>query len=147
MKKLTLFLITLLISVGSYGQIHINREWAVQNGNPLMLQWSNSMTTLNSDLINIGNTTIPGEGSNVLLTRFDNAGTMLWQQDFNSAGTANDFGIALTEDNNGNIYVVGTTDNNSLTNFDLTILKYNSTGTLLWSKIWSSPHHLKDIGT
>lgn len=146
-SKVLLLLLIPLFAVNSFAQTHINRLWTKQSGNPLMLQWSNSITTSNNDLVTVGNSLIAGEGANILTTRYDKEGNVLWQHDFNSSVANNDYGIALSEDNNGNIYVVGTTDNNTTTDYNVVILKYNSAGTLLWSKIWASSYNLKDIAT
>jgi len=62
-------------------------------------------------------------------------------------GTNNDYGVALTEDNVGNIIVVGTTDTNSTINFDVVVLKYNTSGSLPWSAVYNSPLNHNDIAT
>lgn len=146
-KSILFRIVLLLFSTMGVAQVNINKEWTQENGNPYLLEWFNSITTENNDLITVGNTFVPGQGANVLVTRFNKLGDKLWEKDFNSNGSANDYGIALAEDDLGNVYVIGTTDNNSITDYDVVILKYSSNGVLVWSKQWDSGEHLKDIGT
>lgn len=128
-------------------QTHVNREWETSNGNPLGLEWSSSITNSSNQLISVGNTNVSGQGANILTTKFNKEGVILWQKVFNTFNSNNDYGVTVSDDNLGNIYVAGTTDNSTLTNFDVVILKYNSTGTLLWSAFYNSPFNLNDIAT
>jgi subtilisin family serine protease len=47
----------------------------------------------------------------------------------------------------GNIFVVGTTDNNTSNNYDVILLKYNNTGNLQWSASFNSIYNKNDIAT
>ena len=149
MKNLTIISIIVLAitTFTMQAQTHINREWETFNGNPLGLQWTSSITNASNQLISVGNTAISGQGANILTTKFNSDGTILWQTAFNTSGSNNDYGIALIEDNTGNIYVAGTTDNSSTVDFDVVVLKYNSIGSLLWSAVYNSPFNLNDIAT
>jgi len=128
-------------------QTYINKEWETTNGNPLGLQLTSSVTNSSNQLISVGNTSVAGQGANILITKFERDGSIIWQSEFNTSGTNNDYGVALTEDNVGNIIVVGTTDNNSTINFDVVVLKYNTSGNLLWSAVYNSSFNLNDIAT
>jgi Subtilase family len=147
MKKLILVLLLLTKLTALQAQIHVNKEWANTSGNPLGLEWSNSITNANNQLITVGNSLIVGQGANILLTKYNNDGTTAWQSNFNTMGSNNDYGISLIEDINGNLFVVGTTDNSTATNYDVVIIKYNTLGTLLWSQTYNTTFNKMDIGT
>ena len=50
-----------------------------------------------------------------------------------SGGISGDVGLALTVDNNGNVYVTGNSYGNQ-TRRDLVVIKYSPAGTNLWTK-------------
>jgi hypothetical protein len=145
--KVSLVLILLFFRGTSlFSQTYVNREWQTNNGNPLLTQWSSSIISqINDELITVGNTNVTGQGANILLTRYDSEGNIVWSTNYNTSSTKNDFGAAITEDSNGNIYVCGTTDNNSITNYDIIVLKYKSNGTLLWDTTYNSSAGKNDI--
>lgn len=127
-------------------QYHVNTEWSLESGNPIFNDWSYSITNDSNQLIHVGNSLVPSQGANVLLSKYDASGSLLWQSNYNSSGVNNDYGIKLTEDALGNIYVIGTTDNNNTsTDFDVIVLKYSSSGSLLWSQIYGAPYAYMDV--
>lgn len=75
----------------------------------------------------------------------DNAGNLLWQQ--SSGGSGNDVCYSLAKDNTGNIYACGTTNssdgniNIAHGNYDIWVLKYNSSGTVLWNKTYGGSNY------
>jgi hypothetical protein len=156
-KKLLCFLISIISVSGNLmsqgGQVHVNREWRDFTGNPVFnpllnpfgLEWTKSIIASNNDLITVGHTAVTSQGENILLSRYKKDGTLIWQVDFNTAGTNNEYGIDVREDIWGDIYLVGTTDNGTTTNYDLVILAYNSSGSLL-SATTHDENGLNDIG-
>jgi hypothetical protein len=128
-------------------QTHVNREWVEKIGDPLNLEWSTSINGIDNRIIHVGNTVVSGQGANVSTTVYHNDGSLDWQSDYNTSGQSNDYGIAVIFDQNENVYVLGTTDNETTTNYDLLLLKYSPSGALIWSQTYNSNYNLKDIGT
>jgi hypothetical protein len=148
MKKILQSIVCLSISLPILNaQTHVNREWATTSGNPYALQWSASIVSAADELISVGNTSVAGQGANILLTKYTGTGAIAWQRNFNAGAAKNDYGVALARDNAGNIIVCGITDNSTTTNADIVLLKYNSAGTLLWSKTYNSTFSKNDAGT
>lgn len=146
-KKAAFLLLFFFCTISAvFSQEYVNREWSVNDGNPLMLQWSNSLSTTGG-LITVGNTQVAGQGANILLTKYTSTGGIAWSVNYNTGGTKNDYGTNLTRDGSGNIYVCGMTDNNGVVNSDIVVLKYNSSGTLLWDTTYDSPYNKNDIAT
>jgi hypothetical protein len=144
--KIAIVFCSSLVTFSNLSQIHINREWEIKNGNPISTDWTSSITNSNNEIILVGNTNIEGQGANILTMKYDSEGVLIWERNFNTASLNNDYGSAVSEDVFGNIYVLGTTDNNSVSNYDIVVLKYSPTGLLLWSKIYDSPFNKNDIG-
>lgn len=153
LRLIIILSITLLSSSSFSQQIHVNREWRDNYGDPVFnpaLQpyggdWTKSIIAANNEIITVAHTAVSGQGENLLLTRFDDSGTPIWQVDYNSSSTHNDYGINLFEASNGDIYVCGTTDNGGTTNFDVLVLVYDASGNLLYDTRYDGPDSKNDI--
>lgn len=79
-----------------------------------------------------------GEGPlGVFLLKFNSTGGLIWQRTWGGSSKAHGNGVAA--DSLGNIYVVGTANSSGFGDnvfADLTVLKFNSTGSLLWGRAW-----------
>ncbi|MBS4028217.1 MAG: SBBP repeat-containing protein [Ignavibacteriales bacterium] len=87
---------------------------------------------------NAGNYYISGEqytsatSYDFVLLKLNSSGTLLWRTTFNRSGTSSDKPKALALDSAGNSYITGSSLKNS--SEDYVTLKYNSAGTLEWTK-------------
>jgi len=153
-KKLIMILGCLLGQSLFSQQIYVNREWRYEVGDPVFnpllapygADWSKSIVSPSDNaLITVGHTFVSGQGENILLTRFRDDGMILWQTDFNSGSTFNDYGIDLIEASNGDIYVCGVSDNGGITNYDVVILVFDDSGNLQYSTTFDGPDNLNDI--
>jgi hypothetical protein len=66
--------------------------------------------------------------------KYDPSGSLLWAKTW--GGASDDFANAVLVDQNGNAYVVGGTDSFGAGWYDVLILKFDSSGNLLWSHTW-----------
>jgi uncharacterized delta-60 repeat protein len=82
-------------------------------------------------------------GNDVVTMKYSSIGEIIWAENFNGSASVDDEGTGICVDALGNIYVVGTTKS-TLKSFDLTLLKYDSSGTLLWDKEYSSAEGYKE---
>lgn len=144
MNKIILLIILTFNLTNINAQTFINREWQDNYGNPLLTQWTKTIITQNGDIITVGNTTSSNQGSDILLTRYDNTSNLLWSYKINNTGNTNDYGTDVVEDNNGDVYVCGITDNNSTTNYDVMLIKINSIG-IEWTKTYNSSYAKNDF--
>ena len=86
-------------------------------------------------------------GEDVFVAKLSPSGTLQWSLTWGTAGTA-DWGRGIVIDKRGNLYVVGKVSIGPLGNYDVFILKLDSDGNLIWSKIWggSKGDDGRDIG-
>lgn len=157
MKKnlLNFILLFVLSALTIQSQTNVNREWQENSGTPVInpfvnpagLDWYSSITNSLGQIITTGHTNVSGQGENLYLKKLSATGAVIFTVTFNSSGTNNDYGIALTQDASNNIYVVGTTDNGGTTNYNVLLLKYNASGVLQFSVTYAGPAGLNDIGT
>lgn len=95
-------------------------------------------------LDDVGNVYVTGKsyygvsnGFDIITIKYDSIGTELWAKNFNGSDNGNDISEAITLDDNGNIYVLGTTVNTT-SNEDYQIIKYNASGTQLWENRYTN---------
>ena len=104
--------------------------------------------TFNSPTITFGSTTLTNAGSTFVcdffIAKYDSDGNVLWAK--RAGGTDDDIGWGIATDANGNSYVTGsfrsssitfgsTTLTNNTTQYeDVFVVKYNSSGTVVWAK-------------
>lgn len=67
--------------------------------------------------------------TNCLTVKYDKQGNFQWAQSYSGTGGQDDYGNAITVDDNQNVYVAGTVSNSSN---DYLILKYNTAGVQKW---------------
>lgn len=135
-------------------QILVNQEWTTSTGQPnggnaILTGWDNfawSASTLDNfgNLITTGNTLVTAGNTDVLLTKYNTSGQILWQKTFDGGNNGYDYGLAVEMDNWGNFYIAGTT---TATNgfLDYFIIKTNSSGTQLWTYNWNGSSSLHDV--
>lgn len=155
-KKMVLCVLTIVVlNTFTYSQdIFVNRVFQSATGsplfnpilNPLGVQWSSSIRSTSGGIIMVGYTAITGQGQNIYIIKYAATGSIVFQQNWNTSGTNNDYGVGVYEASNGDVYVCGTTDNGGSTNYDLVVLRYNSGGTLLNWDVQDGPANLNDVG-
>ena len=80
---------------------------------------------------------IAGVPSDILLVKFNSLGDHVWNRRWSASSWNEGFGV--TVDGSENIYVSGRSGNN------FALLKYDSSGTLLWSKVLTSMQSGTDV--
>ncbi len=83
----------------------------------------------------IGYTTSYGAGSqDMFLAKYDSSGTLSWSRTWGGAGI--DYGFSLVQTSDGGFAVSGSTTSYGAGSDDMTLIKYDSSGTLSWSRTW-----------
>lgn len=80
-----------------------------------------------------------------MIVKYSASGSQLWSRSYNGPNNGNDFMNAMVMDASGNIYATG--KSRGTANDDYATVKYNSSGTLLWSARYngSSPDEATEI--
>jgi len=131
MKTLTHFLTLWLLLGSAMAQTLVNRAWVAQYGLPDTVAWSASTADGSGNLYTTGNTFVPSQGADVLLTQYDPDGNLLWQQTYDHQGQ-NDYGVAILHHANGELTVAAAL-HDATDSFDVGLLRYDGSGNLLWS--------------
>jgi len=93
----------------------------------------NSVTTDSLNNVYVcGRTSSGGAGGeDLLLAKFDTSGNIVWQKLL--GGVGDDYGYSIATDSNDNIYVCGESGTIN-PNYNAIIVKYNSSGTVVWQR-------------
>jgi len=93
---------------------------------------------------------IPPGGVHIVLLKFNSSGGLVWQKHWGGGDSylpIYDCGQGVAVDPSGNyIYVTGHTINFGAGNEDAVLLKYDSTGSLMWQKTWGGPDEDRGMG-
>lgn len=157
MKRIT-FTLTLLtiLALGINAQVLVNQVWTTSSGQPDAINfpnseweeidWISSIITSSDELIIVGNTLQFIGNTDILITKQNSAGQIMWEQTFAGIVGSYDYGLAVTLDNSQNILVAGVVTTSNQTT-DIALLKYSSSGTLLWSSIIDGGNNQFDVAT
>ncbi len=149
MKKLIHFfvLISFLLPSKFNAQILVNREWVELTGNPDgsntflsdwdQIDWTNSALDGQENLLVVGNILQTPGNTDIITTKFDRDGGVLWEKTFSGPTNGYDYGVALSLDNQDNVFVAGVVSIASGQSA-VQLIKYNSNGNLLWSSLWGN---------
>ncbi|MEO0076590.1 MAG: SBBP repeat-containing protein [candidate division WOR-3 bacterium] len=93
--------------------------------------YSNASSSGNADIVTI---------------KYDPAsGNEVWSSRYDGTASSNDYGRDIVVDNLGNVYITGSA-NNSGANTDITTIKYNPSGNIVWVRTYNSSYNMADGG-
>jgi hypothetical protein len=78
----------------------------------------------------------------LVLVKYDSSGVQLWDRTW--GGIAGNGGVGVAVDSSANVYVVGLTNNWGAGDFDLLLVKYDSSGVQQWNRTWGGSN--EEIG-
>lgn len=126
-----------LTCFSSFGQNHyINIEWGNNSG--LIGSYHKTTSILDNDnnLIVASNLINSSGNSDVLVTKYSPEGIVLWQNQFNSSLSGEDYAVQLTTNNLNEIYIAAVF--NMGNNSDFGVIKYSANGSLVFSNSWNN---------
>jgi len=98
------------------------------------------------NFVGAGYTISDGNYRDFLTVKFDENGDTLWWATKNGNQSGNDEANFVAIDALGNVYVAGYSDG-GITEDDIMLVKFNSSGVRLWDTTWNSPASFDDIPT
>lgn len=93
-----------------------------------------------------GATIISNEGYNILLSKVDPSGNIIWTDLYNGSANNTDTPTDIEVDSENNIYITGRTTGN-LTGEDIITIKYDGNGNRLWIRTYNSDASQYDQGS
>lgn len=142
-KRLVGMVCTTFMVTGLVAQMYVNKEWAETTGLPDDIDWTATALDNEGNILVVGNTLQSPGNPDVLISKYNREGDLIWQRTYGGNAEAQDYGVAVATDNSGNCYVAGTVTNSG-SSLDIAVLKYNAAGDLLWHTEWDGPSNLFD---
>ena len=124
-------------------QAYVNKEWVSSTGAVGNIHRTVSTLDSNQNLIVVGNTLNAFNNTDVLISKYNSDGVLLWQQTFNGFANADDNGVQIRTNLSNEIFIAAYLTTN--TGVDFGILKYSANGTLVWSNTWDGVISSVDI--
>ncbi len=147
MRKLITIITLLILSINSlHARRFINKEWEQLSTATDSIDYTTNTLDSYGNLLVCGNKLVAGQNANLTITKYSSTGSVTWQQTYNGIDNNKDYGTAVITDNSNNVYVAGTSFS-SVSNFDMVIIKYNSSGTQQWIKIFNGIGNSLDVPT
>jgi Secretion system C-terminal sorting domain/Beta-propeller repeat len=138
-------LLTLISASALFAKVNIPIPiWSMTNGVQDSLIKVSSLKDNSGNIYTWGITQTSSHGKDVLVTKRTSSGTLLLTLQYDNAAHTDDIGVSLQVDNSNNIYVL-VSSSISYINNDIVVLKYNSSGTLLWQHHFDGVSHLNDF--
>jgi uncharacterized delta-60 repeat protein len=149
MKKQLMIVLLVAISylANAQAQLHVFEEWTTDAGTQNFFHKGVTKTD-GSGNVYVAGATLNGSGNyDILVAKYNSSGIQQWIQQHNGYSNNHDFATAIFIDNSGNVYVTGTiTDSLMTRGSDLATLKYNSSGTLQWYRLYNGSANFHDAG-
>jgi hypothetical protein len=141
-KIIGMLLLTLLNSHTHAQQIHVNKVWDINNGNPGQYDNVSTAITPNGNIIHVSNNQTAGN-SNIFTSCTHSNGNVLWQLNCPSIPQIDDYGVDVKVDNLGCIYSCAAKHNGN--NYDYYITKHSESGNLIWEYQFNGSGNGDDI--
>jgi hypothetical protein len=125
-----------------------NQKWVSRyNSNPNVLNVEDVATGI--DIDNQANLYITGHdktylGKDFLTLKIDSSGKVKWAAKYQGNGGGDDIATAIAVDDIGNSYITGYAYN-LWSNYDYTTIKYNTSGEMLWTRIYNGTGNYQDF--
>lgn len=87
----------------------------------------------NGNVYVCGSSSILGS-DDIQIAKYDKSGVIQWQRSIGVGGSTSDVGYSIALDSSANVYVCGKSYSTTSSTYDIQIIKYNTSGTLLWQR-------------
>src|SRR4029453_9907442 len=117
-----------------------NQVWVARYDGP----GAGNDTALKVTVDHVGNVNVTGKssgigtGEDLTTVKYDSNGNQVWTQRYNGPGNGDDSGSWVIVDDEGHVYVTGSTVGAG-TDYDATTIKYDANGTQIWIERFNDP--------
>ncbi len=126
------------------GSVCFAQQWAVTHGSPFINDLIGEEKAYSVAPGNDGSAYVTGftvgelSDYDICTIKYNEFGDTLWVRYYNGSGNSEDKAYAIIVDQYQNVFVTGYATSES-SGQDIVVLKYDSEGTLLWDRVYTSP--------
>ena len=144
----TVLIVCLMTFSMSYSQnIKVFEEWASRDGTQNFFIKAAVATDLSENVYVAGATLNASGDYDILLTKYNGSGDVVWTDQYDGSGHGDDAAFALTIDINENVFLTGSVWIGYADSNDVITIAYDSAGNRDWVEIWGGNHGGNDAGT
>ena len=125
----------------------IFKDWATLDGTQNLFIKATTVTDVYQSVYVAGATRNGNGDYDILITKHDKFGNLIWTDTHDGAGGGDDAALALFVDTHCNLFITGTTFTSATDTQDVIVINYDSTGAQSWVSVYSGADHLNDYGT
>lgn len=149
MKKILLILLSVLFYNFASAQTTAVQQWVQFYNGPDSLNDGSFSLDVHGNIYVSGASQVPPITNpmtyKITTIKYDSNGGLKWVAIYDSISNASYKSIAMKVDASSNVYVAGSVISNQfIQTTDIVLLKYDSTGTLLWSSLYAYPYGKSD---
>jgi hypothetical protein len=148
LAKVVYLVACIVLCFNNSARCQVSDEWVAT-----IPQGASNQRVLKLSLDNLGHPYVlieeiaNGDGSDILLVKYDATGDLLWQTRYNGPGNAGDSPVAMQVDETGNVYVTAESEGVEsdlsdpcyVSAVDYVTLKYDSNGNQVWATRFNGP--------
>lgn len=140
MKNLSTLLCCMLMFTAMQAQTLVNRAWKTTTGSPKLSIDHLAGTATGSYVILVGNTYTVGQEENMLITKYNYSGQILWQTEYNVADTLSDLGLDV-HIQGSYVYVTGAAMATDISGAGMATLKLTvDSGHIVWDTAYAGAY-------
>lgn len=143
---LTAIVLTSFQDVQSQERVLVNKEWITNTSIADTIPITSSCIDNDGRLLITTNIKTSNQNSDLIISKLDKEGLIIWENTFNGSSNSTDFGTAVCVDQNNNVIVVGATLNTT-SNYDFVVIKYDTDGNLIWTQTFNGTGNNYDVPT
>jgi|GEM_PF-4001476 len=121
------------------------KQWVVNYDSGGEVDLSSGITELGGHIYLSGSSYSSTTGYNYRVVKISKTGSFLWTAQFNGSGNGDDFVSDIVVDSLGGVYLTGSSVRSDGST-DILTMKYNTSGTLVWSKYFGLASGKNDMG-
>jgi Secretion system C-terminal sorting domain/Beta-propeller repeat len=141
------FLMLALAANAQNPSLKVFEDWHDTSGTQHFFQRTVVRTISGSSSFYVAGATLNAAGNyDMLLTKYNAAGGVLWNQQYNGAGNGDDFATDIQVDKYGDVFVTGSYYENSSDTTNLILIRYDSLGNQQWTSTYNGTNSYIDAG-
>jgi len=128
-------------------QTIVSEDWQTSAGTQNLFHKSFTKTDASHNVYVTG-ATLNGDGNyDLIISKYNSSGVHQWTNQIDGAGHGDDVATGIYIDGSSNVHITGTVYTGTTDSNDVVTIKYNSSGTQQWQKIYAGSAHRNDYGT
>lgn len=122
-----------------------NEQWVYRYNSPYSKNDIGFKVKIFSNDVFVTGVSVGPDKNDMITLKLDNTGSLVWASRYNSSYSKNDIAYDLVVDENGDVYIAGTSES-AISKYDYATIKYSGAdGSIIWENIFDGGLNKNDI--